>query len=201
MLMQDQREEYTKLLGELGSVERYPLFGDEGTSKFDNIDLRTSQNYSWAFQGNGNNTFLREVFARDTQRDMGQAYTRSRYVHLYLNENKIRTDISTFGTFRFLQDLFEAKNGCTRSAAIGDGVQAAFGQQQRSAVGYARLHFTKRFHVALRRVGQPAGVDCDVVGRPHVHEVPLRDVVIAQGQETNPELPRPVVESSQVIYQ
>jgi hypothetical protein len=63
----------------------YPLFGDEGTSRYDNIDLRTSQNYSWAFQGNGNNTFLREVFARDSQSDMGQAHTRSRYAHVYLN--------------------------------------------------------------------------------------------------------------------
>ncbi|MEM7388038.1 MAG: CotH kinase family protein, partial [Verrucomicrobiota bacterium] len=31
------------------------------------------------------NTFLREVFARDSQRALGQPYTRSRYYHLYLN--------------------------------------------------------------------------------------------------------------------
>ena len=31
------------------------------------------------------NTAVREVFSRDTQRDMGQPYTRSRYYHLYLN--------------------------------------------------------------------------------------------------------------------
>ncbi len=63
----------------------YPLFGDEGVDRFDNIDLRTSQNYSWAFQGDGRNTMLRDVFSRDTQRDMGQPYTRSRCYHLYLN--------------------------------------------------------------------------------------------------------------------
>ena len=28
---------------------------------------------------------VREVFSRDTQRDMNQPYTRSRYYHLYLN--------------------------------------------------------------------------------------------------------------------
>lgn len=28
---------------------------------------------------------MREVFARDTQRDLGELYTRSRYIHLYLN--------------------------------------------------------------------------------------------------------------------
>ncbi len=65
---------------------RFPIFGDEGVDEFDNLDLRTSQNYSWAFQNDPNrNTFLREVFSRDTQRDMGQPYTRSRYYHIYIN--------------------------------------------------------------------------------------------------------------------
>lgn len=68
----------------------YPLFGDEGVSEFDNIDLRTTQNYSWAYNpahggDNARNSFLRDVFSRDTQRDMGQPYTRSRYYHLYIN--------------------------------------------------------------------------------------------------------------------
>ena len=67
----------------------YPLFGEEGTSKFDKIDLRCEQNYSWANAGSGgpsiHNTAVREVFSRDTQRDMGQPYSRSRYYHLFLN--------------------------------------------------------------------------------------------------------------------
>lgn len=63
----------------------YPLFGSEGDDEFEAIDFRTSQNYSWAFQNDSRNTFLREVFGRDSQRDMGQSYTRSRYYHLYLN--------------------------------------------------------------------------------------------------------------------
>lgn len=64
---------------------RYPLFGDEGVDEFDKIDLRTSQNYSWSFYGDQSNTFLREIFSRDTQRDMGQPYTRSSYYHLFIN--------------------------------------------------------------------------------------------------------------------
>jgi hypothetical protein len=64
---------------------RYPLFGDEGVSEYDKVDLRCSQNYSWAFFGDDRNTLLREVFSRDTQRDMGQPYTRSRFYHLYIN--------------------------------------------------------------------------------------------------------------------
>ena len=63
----------------------YPLFGDEGVDEFDNVDLRTSQNYSWSYGGDSRNTMVREVFSRDAQRDMGHPYTRSRYYHLYLN--------------------------------------------------------------------------------------------------------------------
>jgi hypothetical protein len=62
----------------------YPLFGDEGVKEFDKIDLRCEQNYAWS-RPDTRNTLVREVFSRDTQRDMGQPYTRSRYYHLYLN--------------------------------------------------------------------------------------------------------------------
>jgi len=63
----------------------YPLFQEEGADEFDKIDLRTTQNYSWSFQGNQNNAFVRDVFSRDLQREMDHPYTRSRYYHLYLN--------------------------------------------------------------------------------------------------------------------
>lgn len=62
----------------------YPLFENEGVDYFDKIDLRTAQNYAWS-SGDARNSFLRDVFSRDTQRDMGRPYTRSRYYHLYLN--------------------------------------------------------------------------------------------------------------------
>lgn len=64
---------------------RFPLFGDEGAASFDKVDLRCSQNYSWAFENSNNETFVRETFSRDSQRDMGMPYTRSRYYHLYIN--------------------------------------------------------------------------------------------------------------------
>jgi len=63
----------------------YPLFGSEGVSTFDKIDLRTAQNYSWSFGGDGNNTFIREESTRELQGAMGQPYSRSRYYHLYIN--------------------------------------------------------------------------------------------------------------------
>jgi CotH protein/lamin tail-like protein/concanavalin A-like lectin/glucanase superfamily protein/chitobiase/beta-hexosaminidase-like protein len=66
---------------------RYPMFENEGVEEFDKIDLRTSQNYSWSFDGwmGYHNTFVCDVFSRDTQGATGQPYTRSRYYHLYLN--------------------------------------------------------------------------------------------------------------------
>jgi uncharacterized repeat protein (TIGR01451 family) len=63
----------------------YPLFGSEGVSVFDQLDLRTSQNYSWSFLGDGNNTFMREESSRELQGAMGQPYSRGRYYHLYIN--------------------------------------------------------------------------------------------------------------------
>ena len=63
----------------------FPLFGAEGASEFDKIDLRTEQNYSWSKDGDSHNTFLRDIFSRDLQHDMGQPYTRGEYYHLYLN--------------------------------------------------------------------------------------------------------------------
>jgi hypothetical protein len=68
-----------------GGELNFPLFGDEGVSVFDKVDLRTSQNYSWAFEQTPYETFIRETFARDAQRDVGMPYTRSRYYHLYIN--------------------------------------------------------------------------------------------------------------------
>ena len=63
----------------------YPLFGDQGVDEFDKIDLRTTQNYSWAFQGDGRNTFLRDIFSRDIQIAMGHNSTRGEYYHLFIN--------------------------------------------------------------------------------------------------------------------
>ena len=55
---------------------------------FDKIDLRTAQKYAWRNNTAHNdlhNSFIRDVFHRNSQRDVGQAYTRSCYYHLYLN--------------------------------------------------------------------------------------------------------------------
>ncbi len=72
--------------GEYGASSLdFPLFGSEGVDSFDKLDLRTAQNYSWSFEGDPDNNFIAEVFARDSMRDLGQPYTRSRFYQLYLN--------------------------------------------------------------------------------------------------------------------
>ena len=67
----------------MGTLE-HPLFGDEGTDEFEKIDFRTSQNYSWANNENGD-TFIHECFSRDSEGAMGSTYNRSRYYNLFIN--------------------------------------------------------------------------------------------------------------------
>jgi hypothetical protein len=72
--------------GEYGASNLdFPLFGTEGTDSFQKVDLRTAQNYSWSFGGDPNNNFVAELFSRETMRDMGQPYARSRFYQLYID--------------------------------------------------------------------------------------------------------------------
>ncbi len=88
---------------------KYPLFDSEGADEFENIDLRTAQNYAWSLQSfnpGEKNTFVREEFCRDLQRETGQPYTRTRYYHLYINglywglyESQERSEASYAATY------------------------------------------------------------------------------------------------------
>ena len=65
----------------------HPLFGNEGAKSFKRFDFRCEQNNAWQnkWEGCDNETMLNDVFSRDSQRDMGQPYNRSRYYHLFIN--------------------------------------------------------------------------------------------------------------------
>ncbi|HYW81350.1 MAG TPA: lamin tail domain-containing protein, partial [Thermoguttaceae bacterium] len=63
----------------------YALFGDEGADSFKKVDLRTTQNYSWAFGGPNNNTMVRDLYSREVQGALGHQYTRGRFYHLYVD--------------------------------------------------------------------------------------------------------------------
>lgn len=64
---------------------KYPLFGENGPDKFDKLDFRTAQNFSWNNTSPDYATWLDDPFSRDTMRDMSQPYTRGDFFHLYLD--------------------------------------------------------------------------------------------------------------------
>ncbi|MHC4432302.1 MAG: lamin tail domain-containing protein, partial [Planctomycetota bacterium] len=118
---------------------RFPLFEDEGVDEFENVDLRTSQNYSWSFQNDSQNTMLREVFSRDTQGQMGHPYTRSRYYHLYINgqywglyQTQERSEASYaqsyFGGDKEDYDVVKVDRAAGRAMVATDGNLDAFGR-------------------------------------------------------------------------
>ncbi len=122
---------------EYGGALEFPLFGDEGTDRFENVDLRTSQNYSWSFQGSSQNSMVREVFSRDTQGRLGHPYTRSRYYHLYLNgqywglfQTQERSEASYaesyFGGDEDDYDVMKADRSVGRSMWATDGDDDAY---------------------------------------------------------------------------
>jgi hypothetical protein len=116
---------------------KFPLFGAEGTDEFENVDLRTSQNYSWSFQGDRQETMIREVFSRDVQGQMGHPYTRSRFYHLYLNgqywglyQSQERSEASYaesyFGGDKDDYDVMKADRSVGRAMMATDGNTDAY---------------------------------------------------------------------------
>jgi hypothetical protein len=63
----------------------FPFFGPTGAKSFDKFDMRTMQNYSWAFQNDGRMVCVRDVMSRDAQLAMNGISTRGNFYHLYIN--------------------------------------------------------------------------------------------------------------------
>ena len=127
----------------------FPMFGTEGVDSFDKIDFRTSQNYSWSFQGDKHNTMNRDVFSRDLQRELGQPYTRSRYYHLYLDgvywglyqsqeRSEARYAESYFGSDRDSYDTVKVEAGGGTPIVATDGNLDAWDEVwRRSEAGFS----------------------------------------------------------------
>ncbi|MBT5927560.1 MAG: hypothetical protein HOH33_13180 [Verrucomicrobia bacterium] len=65
---------------------KYPLFAETKVKTFDNLDLRTSQAYSWSFGRDGDNgLFVRDLVNRDIQRAMGHLSPSGDFCHLFIN--------------------------------------------------------------------------------------------------------------------
>jgi len=63
----------------------FPFFGPTGSTSFDKFDMRTMQNYSWAFQRDSRMNCLRDVMSRDAQLAINGIGTRGNFYHLYIN--------------------------------------------------------------------------------------------------------------------
>ena len=66
----------------------YPVFEEGEVQCYDGLVLRSIWNYSWIGDSGGRNErgdYLRDLFAKNTMRDMGDLACRGRPVHLYLN--------------------------------------------------------------------------------------------------------------------
>ncbi len=65
----------------------YPIFEDTEVQVFNTLVLRSIWNYSWTGEDSDpyRATYLRDVFARDTIRDLGRLNPYGRPVHVYLN--------------------------------------------------------------------------------------------------------------------
>jgi hypothetical protein len=90
--------------GEYGQSKlRFPLFDDEGVDEFDNLDLRTAQNYAWSLASSNpghKNTFIREVFCRDIQREMDQPTLYTKPILPPLHKRAILGTLPEPGTLR-----------------------------------------------------------------------------------------------------
>ncbi len=63
---------------------KYAWFGTNAASEFNNVILRANSNDAWPYAG-GSAVYVRDAFAAESLRAMGQAASHGTYVHLYLN--------------------------------------------------------------------------------------------------------------------
>lgn len=66
----------------------YPVFGDEGTDKYESLVLRTFFGNSWTHQdesGRQRAQYTRDLWARATQQEMGRPHSKGQAVHLFIN--------------------------------------------------------------------------------------------------------------------
>ncbi len=67
---------------------KYPLFGEDAASSFNTITLRAGFGNTWIHWRHAERRrgqYVRDVWAKDTQRAMGHPAGHGRYVHLYVN--------------------------------------------------------------------------------------------------------------------
>ena len=120
----------------------YPLFGDEAIGEFDTITLRAEANDGYAWGGYPEVLYLRDEWARQTQRELGQTAPCGRSVHVYLNGvywglyNVVERPDQGFGEayFDVPKELWDGLNSGEVINADGDYIR-----QQRATTAWNTL--------------------------------------------------------------
>jgi hypothetical protein len=75
--------------GEYGPTKfKYPLFGDGANSSFNTLTIRAGFGNSWVHHSHSERVraqYQRDIWGKDTQREIGHVSSHSNYVHLYIN--------------------------------------------------------------------------------------------------------------------
>jgi hypothetical protein len=64
---------------------KFPLFPGSPVDEFDTFDLHARFNDSWVWVSQPSAQYIRDLWCRDTQLDMGRVSPHGRFVHLYVN--------------------------------------------------------------------------------------------------------------------
>lgn len=126
----------------------YKLFPDTKVDKFDSIILRGQNAHGWTRSSQISNSvgtsereqsqYIRDSFARDITKEMGQTSGESTYVHLYINGlywglyNPVEYPRAAFGASHFggSDEDYDSINRRTTTTKIIDGTFAAWNEMQ-----------------------------------------------------------------------
>ncbi|MDG2125368.1 MAG: lamin tail domain-containing protein, partial [Verrucomicrobiales bacterium] len=135
--------------GEYGAKRlRYRLFPDIPVDRFDSIILRGQNAHGWTRSSQISNSvgtsereqsqYIRDSFARDIMKNMGQTSGESTYVHLYINGlywglyNPVEYPRTYYGVSHFggVEDDYDVINRRTTTTKILDGTFEAWNAMQ-----------------------------------------------------------------------
>lgn len=126
----------------------YKLFPDTDVDEFDSIILRSQNAHGWTRSSQISNAvgtsereqsqYIRDSFARDIMKDMGQTSGESTYVHLYINGlywglyNPVEYPRAAYGASHFggPDEDYDSINRRTVTTKIIDGTFAAWNEMQ-----------------------------------------------------------------------
>jgi hypothetical protein len=135
--------------GEYGARRlNYPLFPGSAVEEFDNLILRGQNAHGWSRSSQINNNvgtsereqsqYIRDSFARDIMKSMGNTSGESTYVHLYINGlywglyNPVEYPRSYYGVSYFggVEEDYDVINRRTTTTKILDGTFEAWDEMQ-----------------------------------------------------------------------